>query len=244
MRPVDVGVAHDDDLVVAQLGDVELFVADARTDRRDEGFDLGVLEHLVDAGALDVEDLPANREDGLRPRVACLHGRTASGVTLDDEQLALVGIAAGAVLQLVGHARALERGLPSGGLTRLASRHAGARRIDRLVHDLAGLGRVLLEPIGQLLVGGSFDQGTHRDVAELALGLALELWLPQAHRQDGGETLADVLALQVLVFLLEEALGPRVAVDHVGERLAEPFDVHAAFDGVDSVGKECSPSVW
>ena len=92
MAAVDVGVAHQDDLVVADLGDVEL-LADAGADGRDQRLDLVVLEHLVDAGPLDVEDLAADGQDRLGARVAGLGGRAAGGVALDDEQLALLGVA-------------------------------------------------------------------------------------------------------------------------------------------------------
>jgi hypothetical protein len=56
---VDVGVGHQDDLVVAKLLDVEAALADAAAERRDERADLGAREHLVEARALDVQDLPA-----------------------------------------------------------------------------------------------------------------------------------------------------------------------------------------
>ena len=79
---------------------------------------------------------------------------------------------------------------------------------DRLVDDLAGLGRVLLQPLGQLLVGGPLDQRAHGDVAQLGLGLALELRVPQLDRHDGGQALADVLAEEVLVLLLELVRRP------------------------------------
>src|SRR5690606_35885686 len=82
---VDVRVAHADDLVVAALVDVEL-LADAGADGRDEGLDLGVLEHLVEAGPLDVEDLAPDREDGLGGGVAGVDGGAAGRVALDDEQ--------------------------------------------------------------------------------------------------------------------------------------------------------------
>ena len=66
---VDVGVGHHHDLVVAHLVDVELLV-DAGAERGDDRLHLGVGEHLVDAGLLDVEDLAADRQDRLDPRVA------------------------------------------------------------------------------------------------------------------------------------------------------------------------------
>ncbi len=51
--------------------------------------DLVVLQHLVEAGPLDVEDLAADRQQRLRSRIAGVEGGAAGGVALDDEQLAL-----------------------------------------------------------------------------------------------------------------------------------------------------------
>src|ERR1039458_8981393 len=58
--PVDVRVGQQNHLVVADLGDVEV-VGQAGPDRRDQGLDLNVLQHLVDAGPLDVQDLQIRR---------------------------------------------------------------------------------------------------------------------------------------------------------------------------------------
>ena len=56
------------------------------------------------------------------------------------------------------------------------------------------LGRVLLEPLGELLVGDLLDERADLGVAELRLRLALELRVAQLHRDDRGEALADVFA--------------------------------------------------
>src|SRR2546426_9061360 len=61
---VYVGVAHDHDTPVAQLGQVEVF-ADTYTDGGDNVFDLLVFEHFVEAGTPDVEDFTAQGENGL-----------------------------------------------------------------------------------------------------------------------------------------------------------------------------------
>ena len=50
-------------------------------------------QHLVDAGALDVEDLAAQRQHRLVLAVAALLGGAAGGVALDDEHFGLGGIA-------------------------------------------------------------------------------------------------------------------------------------------------------
>ena len=77
MRAVDIGVGHDDDLVVAQLPEVELVLADARAERGDQRADLGARQHLVEARALDVQDLAAQGKHRLEGAVARLLGAAA-----------------------------------------------------------------------------------------------------------------------------------------------------------------------
>ena len=79
------------------------------------------------------------------------------------------------------------------------------------------VGRVLLEELGELLVDHALDEAADLGVAQLGLGLALELRVAQLDAEDGHQALADVLAAEVLLFLLEEALGARVVVDGAGD---------------------------
>ena len=99
VRPVDVGVGHHDDPVVAKPCDVEL-VPDARTDRGDHRLNLGIREHLVDAVLLAVDDLATQRQDRLVRAVAPRLRGTARRVALDDEQLSRLGVADRAVGEL------------------------------------------------------------------------------------------------------------------------------------------------
>ena len=80
-----------DDLVVPDLAGVEL-LAHAAADGGDERLDLEVLEHLVQAGPLDVEDLAPDGEDRLGARIAGVDRGATGGVALDDEKLALSGL--------------------------------------------------------------------------------------------------------------------------------------------------------
>ena len=91
VRAVDVGVGHDDDLVIARLVDLELFL-DAAADRGDDRADFLVRQHLVDARLLDVDDLAAQRQDRLEVALASLLGRAAGRVALDEIELAERGI--------------------------------------------------------------------------------------------------------------------------------------------------------
>ena len=76
VRSVHVGVGHDDDAVIPELGDVEIFRADAAAERRDHRPDLVVAEHLIEPRLLDVENLSLERQNRLEPAVASLLRRS------------------------------------------------------------------------------------------------------------------------------------------------------------------------
>ncbi len=233
---VDVGVGHQHDLVVARLFDVEL-LADAGADRGDQRLDLVVGEDLVDPRLLDVDDLAAQRQHRLGVAIAALLGRAAGGITLDDEQLGQGRVADGAVGELARQGRVLQRRLAAGQVARLAGRLAGAGGIDCLADDPFRLARVLLEELAELAVDRLLDQALDRRVAELGLGLTLELRVGQLDRDHRGQPLAHVVAGEVLVFLFEQAFAARVGVERAGQRRAEAGEVGAALVGVDVVGE-------
>ena len=65
--------------------------------------------------------------------------------------------------------------------------------------------RVLLEVLAEAVGDGRLDLALHLGVAELRLGLALELRLGQLDADDRGQALAHVLAREVGVVVLEHA---------------------------------------
>src|SRR5215217_3578099 len=80
MGAVDIGVGHNDDLVIAQLGDVEALdirvAADTGAKGGNQRADLGRRQHLVEAGALDIQYFAAQRKHRLVLAVPRLLGRT------------------------------------------------------------------------------------------------------------------------------------------------------------------------
>ena len=135
---VDVRVREQDDLVVAQLGEVE-GLTDARAEGDDQRPDLLAREHPVDARLLDVQHLAEQGQDGLEPAVAPLLGRATGRVALDDVQLAPLRVPLLAVGQLARQGRALEGTLADDEVASLAGRLAGTGRGERLLDDAAGV---------------------------------------------------------------------------------------------------------
>ena len=238
VRSVHVRVGHDDDAVVAQLGEVEVLDADPAPERRDHRLDLVAPKHLVEARLLDVQDLALDRQDRLELPVASLLGRAAGRLPFDDVDLAEGGIALLAVGQLARQAAAVQCALAADQVAGFARRLAGPRRVDRLVDDPLGDRRVLFEERPQLVVDDRFDDPLDLGVTELGLGLPFELRPRDLDADHRDETLADVVAADVGVLqVLRQVVLAGVVVDRAGQRRAEPREVRAAFVRVDVVGE-------
>src|SRR2546423_3565613 len=165
---------------------------------------------------LRVDDLAPQRKHRLRVAVAALLGRAAGGVPLHDEELGQRRVAHRAVGELAGQVGVLECGLARE-VARLAGGLAGTGGLDRLVDDGLCLRGVLLEELAEPAIDGGLHEALDRRVAELRLGLALELRVLQLDRDDRREALPNVLTLEVLLLLLQEALLARVDVQRPGE---------------------------
>ena len=236
VRAVHVGVGHQDDLAVAQLGGIEIVLADAGAQRRDHGANFFVAEHLVVARLLHVQDLALERQDGLEAPVAALLGGAAGAFALDQVHLAAVRLALLAVGQLARQSTAIERAFAAREVAGLARRLARAGGFDRLVDDLARDRRVLLEEAAQPLV----DERLHDagDVGiELALGLSFELRLRQLDADHRHQSFADVVAGEVLFHVLEQPELLAGIVDGARQRGTEAGEVRAAVNRVDVVGE-------
>ena len=179
VRAVHVGVGHENDFAVADLGGVEVLFADAAAERGDHGADFLVAEHLVVAGFFDVEDFALEGKDGLEFAIAALLGGAAGAFALDEIKFAAVGIALAAVGELAGKSAAVERALAASQIAGLARSFASAGGLNGLVDDAPGDGRILFEIHAEALIDerlhGAGDIGV-----ELALGLAFELRLRTA----------------------------------------------------------------
>ena len=97
VRTIDIGIGHDDNLVVTQLVDVGLLVflaldAETHTDTLYDVHNRLRLEHLVPHNLLHVKNLTAQRQYSLSISVASLLGRATTPKTLDEEYITLHGI--------------------------------------------------------------------------------------------------------------------------------------------------------
>ena len=107
VRAVDIGIGHDDYLIITQfvvVGCLGVIGVEAETYTQclDDVVYLLMIKGLVPHYALHVEDLTADRQDSLGVTVTALLGAAACRVTLNDKELAVGGILVGAVGQFAG----------------------------------------------------------------------------------------------------------------------------------------------
>src|SRR5439155_6150976 len=88
MAAVHVGVGHQNDFSVAQLGRIEVFLRNAGTERGNHGANFFVRQHLVVARFFDVEDFSLQRKNRLKTAITALFRGAAGGLAFDKEQFA------------------------------------------------------------------------------------------------------------------------------------------------------------
>ena len=180
---VDVGVGHDDDPLVTQAV-VVVVRAGTATQCQNEILDFLVLAHLVGGGAGHVEDLAAQRQDGLGLPVPCGLGRAAGRVALDQEDFGTDGRGTRAVGQLARQTK-----LAGGGLALLLAILAAAQALVGLgdhvfQQDVAGF-LVADQPVLEIVADDRLYDLGRLDADQLFLGLALELRLFDEDRDEG-----------------------------------------------------------
>ena len=89
----------------------------------------------------------------------------------------------------------------------------------------------------RVIVDDRRDDALHLRVAQLGLGLPLELRVRHLDADHRHEAFADVLAADALLQVGRQVVAVRVAVDRARERGPEPGQVRAAFLRVDVVGE-------
>ena len=233
---VNVGIGHEHDLVVAQLLDIE-FLVDAGTQRGNNRLDLGILEDLIHAGLLHVQDLAAQRQDGLEHGIAAALSGATCGVTLHDVELGNLRILRAAIRELAWQAAEVGGGFAAHHLAGLAGSHASMRGGNSLIDNGLSLCRVGIEPVIDVLVDRALDKALDLGIAQLGLGLALELRIAHLDGNDSRQAFAAVITGEVAVLFLDELMLLGIAVHQGGQGRTEALFVRATLVGVDGISK-------
>ena len=180
VRAIHIGVGHDDDALVAQRI-VAVARAGAATKRLHQIGEFRDSAQLAGGGARDVQDLAAQREDGLGGAVARLLGGAAGGIAFDEKNLRAARRIARAIGELAGQAQFACRGF-AGDFALLPPFQPIVRLIDDEIQQPVGFLRVLRQPMIEMIAHDVFDQPRGVRRGQLLFRLALEFRLADEDR--------------------------------------------------------------
>ena len=202
--------------------------APSTSEGRDHGLDLRVRVDLLFSRLLNVQDLAAQRQDGLCLTVPGILGAAAGGIALHDEDLASAGIFGGAVGEFSGQAEVIQRVRPAHVVAGLPRVFTGLLRQQGLIDNGLGNLRILLQEVDQLIAHDGFHRGTGFGVAQLLLGLAFKLRIFDLDGDDGCQAFADIIAGQVLGVVLQDLILAGIVVKALGRGVFKAGQMHAA----------------
>ena len=81
MRTIDIGIGHDNNLVIPQFANIIIIGANTRSKGRNHRFNFFILQHFIKTCFLHVQYLAAQGQNGLILPVPTLLGRAAGGIT-------------------------------------------------------------------------------------------------------------------------------------------------------------------
>ncbi len=192
MGAVDIGVGHDDDLVVPQIVNVEPRAHRHAQSLADIPY-FRIVAQLVRCGPQNVQDLALQGQQGLGLAAARPLGAAPGAVTLDDEQFRPLAVLGRAVGQLARQAQPLGRRFPLGFLFGPAPQpFLGAQ--DQKIQNGACRFRVGRQPIVEMVADRTFHPARGFLGRQPVLGLADERRLADEDRDQRAAAGQHILA--------------------------------------------------
>ena len=174
MGAVDIGIGHNDDLMISELGLIE-FISDSCAECSNNRLKFLVGIHLIDTCLLYIKHLTPKRKDRLVLSLTTLLSGTAGGISLNDEYLTELCFIRLTISKLTGKLYGIKSCLSSccfSGVLCCCTCSAGRKA---LLHDYLGDLGILLEICGKLIGNCILNHGSDLGISELRLRLSFEL---------------------------------------------------------------------
>src|SRR6185503_10096464 len=110
--------------MIAEFANIEQ-IPYSRAKSDNQIFDFLVGKHFVQAGAFNVQDFAAQRQNGLESAVAALLGAATGGISLNNIELAFGWVRFGTVRQFSRQSQAVEHAFANDAVAGGAGSHAG-----------------------------------------------------------------------------------------------------------------------
>ena len=235
MRPVNIGIGHDDNFSVAAFCKIEI-LADTRTKCGYHCANFGVCKNFIESCFFDVENFSAQRKYSLKSSVASLLCAAARRIALNEINFSFLGVFDRAIRKFTGQAGNFESIFSAGKFAGFSCSLTRTRRHNCFFKNLFGDGGIFFKIFAQTFRSNRADERTNFSVAEFGFRLSFKLRLMKFNADDAGQAFANVLAAQRAVGIFQQILPLRKIIRNTSQRNFESRKMCSAFLGVDVVG--------
>ena len=228
MRTIHIGIGHDNDLVVTQFCNIEVFM-DTRSESSDHGFDLGISIDFIQSRFLHVQNFSTQWKDCLCRTASCGLGRAAGGITLYDIDFTVFRIFIGTVCQFSRKGHSLQCGFSSGQITGFTGCLTGTLCQQGFLADGLCNSRILLQEISQLLTYYAVHCTTCFAVSKLLFCLSLKLRLRDFDTDDSSQTLTDIFTGKCCFIFLHQFVCLCIRVKCLCQGISETGQMRTTF---------------
>ena len=216
MCSVNIGIGHDDDLVISEFCDVKI-IMDPGSEGCDHGLDLCVGIDLVQTCLLHIEDLSSQRKDSLGRTVPCRLCGTAGGISLNDVDLAVCRIFVRTVGKFSGKGHSFQSGFSSCQIPRLSRCLSCPLRSDGLFDRSLRHVRVLFKENLKLAAHDTVHRASCLAVSEFLFCLSFKLRVLDLYTYDRCKPLPDIFSCQLRIAVLQKLILFRIVVERLGK---------------------------
>ncbi|MNI71384.1 hypothetical protein D3C73_1272550 [compost metagenome] len=150
MSSIDVGISHDNNLMITSLFNIK-FITNTSTKRCNDRTYLGIAKDAIQPCFFNIQDFTTEWQNRLKMTITALLRRSTGRVTFDDIQFTDRRILGRTVRKLTWKSTHLKCALTTCQFTRLTSCLTSTRSLKRFFQNLSGYGRILLHKFLQLL---------------------------------------------------------------------------------------------
>jgi len=236
---VNIGISHNDDLVISQFGNIEI-IMNTGAKGCDHSLDLFVCINLVQTGFLYVQDFSTKRKDSLCSTVTSCLRRATRGITLYDIDFAILRILVRAIGKLAWKGHTVKGRLPSGKISGLTRCLSGSLGKYRLLYGCLGYSRILFQKNLQLFAYNTVYSASGLTVSKFLLRLAFKLRIANFNADNGRQAFSDIITGKVWLAVLEKLILSGVIVKCVCNGISETSNMGTTFRSINIVYKSVS----
>ena len=199
VRAIDIGVGHDDNLIVAQFVDIGFFIvftfyAKAHANTLDDVHYRLCFKHLMPLHFFYIEDFTLKRKDGLRVAVASLFGRATGRIALDEENLRGFWVFIRAIGKFSWQSTARHWVFSLNAFACFSGSDTCRCGQYHLIANKLSFFWMFFEIIAKSLSHGLLHSARHFAITQFCFGLSFELRLGHLDRDNSRESFAEVFA--------------------------------------------------